>query len=120
MKYTAKEGQLVFAGRVGLVERKTDSLVSVRLALKKSKEETEWVGVAFCNPKEGVKGQKLAEFAEKYVQKGMYLTVVANAVEGEKYTNYYVSAVELGPSPIKKDPASTPNGTEEEEADLPF
>jgi len=104
MKFTTREGQVVLAGRVGLIDKKTDSMTIVRLAHKKNKEETEWLSIAFCNPQQGQKGQALAALADQYVTKGAYITVVANAVQkDEKYTNYYAVSVELGPRSMKVD-----------------
>ena len=97
MKYVAKEGQIVVAGYVGNVDKKTDSLVVVSVANRLNKEETEWVNLTFTNPREGQDGQKLADLADKYIQKGSYITAVANPVERGEYTNNYVVRVELGP-----------------------
>lgn len=129
MKFIAKEGQVIIAGRVGLIERKTDSLTAIRIAHRKNKEETEWLSVALCNPQGDRTGQKLADLAEKYVTKGAYVTVIANAVEGEKYTNYYAVSIELGPKPNAADkPVQAPAKEEEpkgftmaeDDDDLPF
>lgn len=103
MKYVAKEGQVTLAGYVGIVERKSPSLVTVSIANKKGENDTEWTSVAFTNPREGDKGQALADFAENYVQKGRFITIVANARENEQYTNYYAVRVELGPRPTAKE-----------------
>lgn len=99
MKYIAKEGQVVVAGYVGNVDKKTDSLVVVSVANRINKEETEWVYLTFTNPREGQDGPKFADLANSYIEKGSYITVVANAVEKGEYTNYYVNRVELGPKP---------------------
>jgi len=127
MKFTANKGQIIFAGRAGLIERKTPSMTVVRLATRK-KDETEWFGIAFCNPKEDGKGQKLADLAENYIKKGSYITVVANEVKKGERTNYYAVAVELGPSPYTQNSQSKkeevlPEPLEDDsdfEDDLPF
>jgi hypothetical protein len=97
MKFTAREDQVVLAGRVGSVEVKTDSLVIVSVSHRKNRDETEWTNVAFTNPKSGQNGAKLADLAQNYITKGQYVTVVANKVENGQYENYYAVAVDLGP-----------------------
>jgi hypothetical protein len=97
MKYVAKEGQLVVAGYVGGVEKKTDSLVVVSVSNRTGKNETEWINLTFTNPLEGQGGQKLADLAANYIQKGAFIVAVANEVQKGDYTNYYVVRVELGP-----------------------
>ena len=99
MKFIAKEGQVVVAGYVGAVDQKTDSLVSVSVANRVNKEETEWVYLTFTNPREGQDGQRLADLAVNYIQKGSFITAVANEVPRGDFTNYYVVRVELGPRP---------------------
>jgi len=105
MKFIAKEGQVLIAGYTGIVERKSPTLTSVNIAHKKGETDTEWLSVAFTNPQDG-KGQALADFAEKYIQKGKFVAVVANARENGQYTNYYAVRVELGPKPAPKEEQS--------------
>ena len=96
MKITAHEGQVVLAGRVGTVEAKSDTMVIVSLSHRKNKDETEWTNIAFTNPTNG-SGTKLADLANNYIEKGQFLTVVANMKENGEYKNYYAAFVELGP-----------------------
>lgn len=96
MKKTVKEGQIVIAGRVGSIEKKTDTLATVNVANRKGKDETEWITLSFANPKNG-EGQKFADLALNFIDKGQYITAVCNEVKSGNYTNYYVVAVELGP-----------------------
>lgn len=97
MKRYAREGDVVIAGYVGGVNEKTENLVSVSIANRLSKDETEFVHVAFTNPREGVKAPNLADLARNYVEKGQYITVLAREVENGDYKNYYANSVELGP-----------------------
>jgi len=53
--------------------------------------------LTFTNPLEGQGGQKLADLAANYIQKGAFIVAVANEVQKGDYTNYYVVRVELGP-----------------------
>lgn len=99
MKYVAKEGQVVVAGYVGKVEKRTDSLVSVSVANRINKDQREWINITFTNPREDQDGPKLADVAANYIQKGMYITAVCSEVKKDDYTNYYVVRVELGPRP---------------------
>ncbi len=97
MKHIAKEGQIVVVGYVGSVDKKTDSLVVVSVGNRTGKNETEWINLTFTNPLEGQGGQKLADFAANYIQKGTFLVAVANEVKKGDYVNNYVVRVELGP-----------------------
>lgn len=112
MKWKTKEGQEVVAGYVGSVQRKTETLVAVSVANRKSKEETEWVSVAFCSPRSGG-GQDLAEFAEKYINVGGFVTVVTNAKEANGYTNRYAIVCELGPRSRRQQQESQPQEEDE-------
>lgn len=100
MKRTVKEGQIVVAGRVGSIEKRTDSLVAVNVANRKNKNDTEWVTIKFTNPKEG-EGQKLADLALNYIEKGQFIVAICNEVKSDQYNNLYVVAVELGPKSNK-------------------
>ena len=101
VKKYVKEGQVVVAGRVGGLEKKNESLVAVSIANRLNKEETSWEHVAFCNPKDTERFQ-MAEFAEKYIRVGQYLTVVCNEVINGEYKNLYANAVELGPKSLRQ------------------
>lgn len=96
MKRVVKENQVVVAGYVGTVDKKTDTLVVVSIANRKGKDDTEWVNVTFTNPKDG-EGAKLADLADNYIEKGQFIAVIANEVTKGEYKNLYVSSVELGP-----------------------
>lgn len=100
MRRTVKEGQVVIAGRIGNMEKRTDSLVSISIANRVSKEETQWERVALVNPKSG-KGARLADLAA-YLVVGQYVTVICNEVSNEEKKNLYVQAIELGPKPRKE------------------
>lgn len=95
MNIYTKDGQRVIAGRVGSIERKTDTLVVVSIANRKNKEETEWVKVAFTDPQG--EGQKLADLAERYLEVGQYVTVLANERKNGEYKNLFAAFVEMGP-----------------------
>ena len=101
MKKLVKEGQVVVAGRVGSVDKKNESLVAVSIANRINKEETSWEKVAFFNPKDDTRFQ-MADFAEKYIRVGQYLTVLCNEVINGDYRNLYASSVELGPKSQKQ------------------
>jgi len=100
MKWMVKEGQVVVAGRVGRVDKKNESLVSVSIANRTNKEETAWEYVAFTNPRSG-EGFKLADLAGKYIEIGQYITAVCNEIEKDGYKNLYAVSVELGPKSKK-------------------
>ncbi len=100
MKWKVKEGQIVIAGRIGMIEKKSDSFFIVSIANRFNKDDTKWEHVAFASPKNG-DGYKYAELAEKYMVIGQYITVVCNERENGEYKNLYATAVELGPKPSK-------------------
>jgi len=99
MKRIAKEGQVIIAGRIGSINKKTDSLVTVSVANRKGKDDPEWVTVTFTNSKK--EGPKLADLVLNYAQKGQYIIAVCNEVKNGEYTNLYAVAVELGPRSTK-------------------
>ncbi len=101
MKRLAKEGQVVLAGRVGRVDKKSEALVSVSIANRINREETSWENVAFHNPKDDDRFQ-MADFAERYIRVGQYLTVLCNEVVNGDYRNLYATSVELGPKSQKQ------------------
>jgi hypothetical protein len=96
MKRYVKEGQVVIAGYVGNVEKRTDSLVAVSVANRVNNDTTEWISVSFANPSEGYNGPNFADLATK-ISVGQYIVVVANERKNDEYTNYYVTAFEYGP-----------------------
>lgn len=102
MKWNAKEGQVVLAGYVGNVEKKTDTLVVVSIAHHPAKDKTEWYNVAFCNPNDGSKGPNLADLALKHIEKGQFVAVVCNERKNGNNTNYYAVSVELAPKKDKQ------------------
>jgi len=101
MKKLAKEGQVVIAGRVGRIERKNENLVAISIANRINRDETSWENVAFCNPKDDEKFQ-LADFADKYIRVGQYLTVLCCEVMNGSFRNLYANSVELGPKSPKQ------------------
>ena len=100
MNIYTKDGQRVIAGRVGSIERKTDTLVVVSIANRKNKEETEWVKVAFTDPQG--EGQKLADLAERYLEVGQYVTVLANEREHDEYKTLLPLSLTRDPSSLSK------------------
>lgn len=96
MKRYTKENQVVIAGYVGNVERKSETLVSVSIANRINANETEWVHVAFTNSTGEYQTPAFADLATK-ISVGQYITVVANEREYGEYKNYYCVAFEYGP-----------------------
>ena len=87
------ENIVVFAGRIAEPKsREGMELVSVSLANKKGRDETEWEYLSFSNPKSGQNGTKWADFATDKLGKGKFIVAVCyKKIKGE-YTNYYVDA----------------------------
>ena len=99
MYYKIGDDTVVVAGCVGTMKEKTSSLLSVSIADKVSKTNTEWRWVSFANPEDSLLPQ-WKSLGEKLVV-GQYITVVCSVKQSGIYTNLYVKAFEYGPKPKK-------------------
>lgn len=96
MKRVVKENQVVLAGRVGNIENKKEGLTIVSLSNRLKGNDTEWTNIAFTNPRGKKEGNKLADLANMYIEKGQYIVVIANKVQKGNYENYYAQAIDFG------------------------